>query len=186
MLPWKTYVLILCCSWITNLTYYDTCENTILKYIRDRSIIRGCLCGAFDFFFGDCLPLALVLHLLPTTISCATTTPILAQQRNSTKLVRLITSTPKTSLLSEVGASTLSSNVKRSILNTQGHAQCLEYPSATQGQTAVMTTNRTKKNHLGAPPQRSLLPPPLREQRQRQRRPQRVPIQKNPQPQPLE
>ena len=34
------------------------------------------------------------------------------------------------------------------------------------------------KNHCSAPLPRSLLPPPLREQRQTQRRPQRAPIQK--------
>ena len=89
--------------------------------------------------------------------------------------------TPKTSLLSEVEASTLSSTHR----GAHTIAQCLEYPGATQGQTAVMTNHR-QKNHRSAPPPRSLLPPPLREQRQRQRRPQRAPIPKNPQPQPLE
>ncbi len=29
--------------YIESFSYYDTCENTILKYIRDRSIIRGYL-----------------------------------------------------------------------------------------------------------------------------------------------
>jgi hypothetical protein len=33
MLPLKIDVLILCCWWITYITYYDTCENIIVKYI---------------------------------------------------------------------------------------------------------------------------------------------------------
>jgi hypothetical protein len=37
------------------------------------------------------LPLSLALHHLPTTINRATTTPIFAQQRISTKPVHLIT-----------------------------------------------------------------------------------------------
>ena len=43
------------------------------------------------FIFGDCLPLSLALHHLPTTINLATTTPIFAQQCISTKRDHLIT-----------------------------------------------------------------------------------------------
>ena len=111
--------------------------------------------------------------------------------------------TPVTSLLSLVAASTLSSTHR----GARTIASCLEYPGATQAQTAVLT-NHPKKNHRSTPPPKSLLPPPLREQRQRQRRPQRaprsllppplreqrqqqrrpqrVPIPKPPQPQPME
>ena len=107
------------------------------------------------FIFGDCLPLSLALHHLLTTINRATATPIFLD----------------------------------SLLNTQGRAhtiaQCLEYPGATQWQTAVMSNHPPQKNR-SPPPPRSLLPPPLRDQRQRQRRPQRAPIPKNQQPQPLE
>jgi hypothetical protein len=61
-----------------------------------------------QFFFGDCLPLSLALHHLPTTINRATTTPIFAQQRHiSTEPVDLITH-PNITPLSEVAASTLS------------------------------------------------------------------------------
>ena len=37
MLLWKTYFLILCCSWVSNSKYYDTSENTNWKYIRKIS-----------------------------------------------------------------------------------------------------------------------------------------------------
>jgi hypothetical protein len=40
-----------------------------------RFVQPSCLFGAADFF-GDCLPLSLALHHLPTTINRATTTPI--------------------------------------------------------------------------------------------------------------
>ena len=77
-----------------------------------------------------------------------------------------------------------------SLLATQGLAhtiaQCLEYPGTTQGQTVVLMNRHPPKNPHSAPPPRSLLPPPLRELRQRQRRPQRAPILKTLQPQPLE
>ncbi len=70
--------------------------------IYTKIIIRYCtvpveFCAALlfmwlcRFIFGDCLPLSLVLHHLPTSINRATTTPIFAQHRISTKRVDLIT-----------------------------------------------------------------------------------------------
>ncbi len=123
------------------------------------------------FFFGECLPLSLALHHLPTSINCATTTPIFAQQRISTKRVDLITH-PKLN----------------SLLNTQGRTHNRKMPRVSRRNPRADSSDEEspKKNHHSAPPPRSLLPPPLREQRQRQRRPQRAPIPKNLQLQPLE
>ena len=74
-----------------NLLEYHTGHNVPVK-IYMKIIIRWCtvpveICAAVlfmwrcRFVFGDCLPLSLALHHLPTTINRATTTPIFAQQR---------------------------------------------------------------------------------------------------------
>ena len=113
----------------------------------------------------------------------AVTTPIFAQQHISTKPVHLINIHNITPLFGAGGLNSL-------LATTQGlahtFAQCLEYPGATQGQTVVSMNHHPKKSHHSTPQPRSLLPPPLRELRQRQRRPQRAPLPKTLQPQPLE
>ncbi len=84
-----------------NLLEYHTCHKLPVK-IYMKIIIRWCtvpveICAAVLFMwrcrivFGNCLPLSLALHHLPTTINRATTTPIFAQQRISTEPVHLIT-----------------------------------------------------------------------------------------------
>ena len=74
-----------------------------------------------------------------------------------------------------------------SFLNTQGRAHNRTMPKVSRRNPRADSSDEEspQKNHRGAPPPRSLLPPPLWEQRQRQRRPQRAPIPKHPQPQPL-
>ena len=133
-----------------------------------------------QFVFGDCLPLSLALHHLPTTINRATTTPIFAQQRHiSTEPVDLITHPKHHSSIWGGGLN--------SLLNTQGRAHNRIMPKVSRRNPRADSSDEEspQKNHRGAPPPRSLLPPPLWEQRQRQRRPQRAPIPKHPQPQPL-
>ncbi len=83
-----------------NLLEYHTCHKLPVKTYM-KNIICWCtvpveICAAVLFMwrcrivFGDCLPLSLALHHLPTTINRATTTPIFAQQRISTKPAHLI------------------------------------------------------------------------------------------------
>ena len=132
------------------------------------------------FIFGDCLPLSLALHHLLTTINRATATPIFAQQRISTEPVHLIAHPKHHSSLrwrpwlspQHTGART--------------HNRTMPRVSRSNPMADSSDDESPPKKNRSPPPPRSLLPPPLREQRQRQRRPQRAPIPKNQQPQPLE
>jgi hypothetical protein len=126
-----------------------------------------------------------VLHHLPTAIVQSQHPYLL----NSTSQPNQFISLHTHNITPLFGAGGLNSL----LATTQGlahtFAQCLEYPGATQGQTVVSMNHHPQKSHHSTPQPRSLLPPPLRElrQRQRQRRPQRDPIPKTLQPpQPLE
>ena len=143
----------------------------------------SCFCGLSDFFLAIVCP----FHLCCTTFQ----PPYIVQSQ----LPYLLNSTSQSnqfiSLHSHNIIISLFGGGINSLLATQGLAhtiaQCLEYPGTTQGQTVVSMNRHPPKNPHNAPPPRSLLPPPLRELRQRQdRRPQRAPLPKPLQPQPLE
>ena len=122
-----------------------------------RFVQPSCLCGFADLFLA--IALAPFICAAPPSNhhkSCNRNTHICSTaHRNRTRSSHY---TPKTSLLSEVASLTVSSTHRGAHTQSQ-IAQCLEYPGATQWQTAVMT-NHPKKNHRSPPPPRSLLPSP--------------------------